>query len=194
MDEGHAHEFQSRARRAGRTQTPQDERERPTKQQRTTAPKSVPPNRRRHEQTAPMGGCYFLPFFLLALLAAGGSRLSSERLRLSSRRCRLRFISSSWAFKLSTQAARQLAKRYSKIPTLGEPLLLEFFTAACLNRQTKAWTSPVSGRSVGSLLATLQPDAVTGGSPTRPWSVEGVGPASNLRFAVPPLSPLLSAK
>ena len=108
MDEDHAHEFQSRARRAGRTQTSQDERERPTKQQRTAAPKSMPPNRRRHEQTAPMGGCYFLPFFLLALLAAGGSRLSSERLRLSSRRCRLHFTSSSWAFKLSTQANRHI--------------------------------------------------------------------------------------
>ena len=91
-------------------------------------------------------------------------------------------------------AACQLVKIYLRRHSLGEPPLLEFFTTECLYRQTKAWNSPTSGQGVASLLGTLLPDAVTGGSPTRPWSAKGVGPANSLRFAIPQRSPLPSSK
>ena len=173
----------SRAARAGLGES-----KRPTKGNARRPPKSDAHQRGGTSRRCQKGSCYFLPFFFLALPEAGGSRLSSRRCRLSSRRCRLSTMTDAGL------AARQLAKKYLRRHSLGEPLLLEFFTTASLNRQTKAWKNPAAGQGVGSLLVALLPDAVTGGSPTRPWSVKGVGSASNLRFAVPQLSPLLSAK
>ena len=123
----------------------------------------------------PAGSCFFLPFFFLALLSAGGRQ---SRMQLAT----------TW----QGLAACQLAKIYLRRQSLGEPPLLELFTKRCLYRQTKAWNSPTSGQGVGSLLGTLLPDAVTGGSPTRPWSAKGVGPATSLRFAIPQNTPLPS--
>ena len=194
MDGEHADEFLSRTRQAERYDT------RPTKGNVRRPPKSDA-HKRAARVDVPAGGSYFLPFFFLALLPAGGSRLgsawrslSSWRSRLSSHRSRLRSRLRNLSSVLAYLTARQLAKMYLRRNALGVPLLPAYLTAACLNRQTKAWNSPASGHGVGSLLVTLLPDAVTGGSPTRPWSVKGAGSASSLRFAVPQLSLLLSAK
>ena len=128
----------------------------------------------------PAGSCFFLPFFFLALLSAGGRQSRMQRMQLAT----------TW----QGLAACQLAKIYLRRQSLGEPPLLELFTKRCLYRQTKAWNSPTTGQGVRSLLGTLLSDAVTGGSPTRPWSAKGVGPATSLRFAIPQRSPLPSSK